>query len=317
MSTIVMRAHSVSGSAPPVAVLTAAGGVITPNAAIGANLYRHIATTDVTLASPTGGVDGQRLTVMVVASGGTRVVSFSGGTPSPVTVPAGDAYVADLLYEQASDVWWIVGDGSGGGSSGGSSGISPTIVTAKGDLLAATGSGAVTRVGVGADGQALVVTSGASAGVGWAAPTPAAHTHAASDLASGLVSTARLATGTPTWKLFLAGDQTWSSPNEIPVDSNPQTGTAYTLTLNDAGVVVEMSNAAANTVTIPPNSSVPFPVGQIIEICQAGTGQTTIASGGGVAALRTPSTLSLRAQWSTVTLRQRATNEWVLAGDLQ
>jgi collagen type VII alpha len=47
-------------------------------------------------------------------------------------------------------------------------------VTAKGDLVAATGSGAVTNLAVGADGTTLVANSSASTGVSWAGPSVAA-----------------------------------------------------------------------------------------------------------------------------------------------
>ena len=52
--------------------------------------------------------------------------------------------------------------------------ISKTTVTAKGDLLAATGSGTVTNLPVGADGQILVANSASATGVAWAGPTFAA-----------------------------------------------------------------------------------------------------------------------------------------------
>ena len=42
-----------------------------------------------------------------------------------------------------------------------------STVTAKGDLLAATGSGAMSRLGVGTDGQMLVADSAQTTGVGW------------------------------------------------------------------------------------------------------------------------------------------------------
>ena len=52
--------------------------------------------------------------------------------------------------------------------------ISKTTVTAKGDLLAATGSGTVTNLPVGADGTTLVANSASATGVAWAGPTFAA-----------------------------------------------------------------------------------------------------------------------------------------------
>lgn len=44
-------------------------------------------------------------------------------------------------------------------------------VTTKGDILAATGSGAISRLGVGANGTALVANSATATGLNWAVPT--------------------------------------------------------------------------------------------------------------------------------------------------
>ena len=48
--------------------------------------------------------------------------------------------------------------------------IPSTVVTAKGDLIAASSSGTVTNLAVGADGTTLVANSSASTGVSWATP---------------------------------------------------------------------------------------------------------------------------------------------------
>lgn len=97
---------------------------------------------------------------------------------------------------------------------------------------------------------------------------------------------------------------------------NTQTGTTYTLALSDAGKVVEMNNASANTVTVPPNSTVAFAVGDVIELVQYGAGVTTIAAGAGVTIRSANSYLDIRAQYGGAMLYKRATNEWVLVGDL-
>ena len=97
--------------------------------------------------------------------------------------------------------------------------------------------------------------------------------------------------------------------------TNTQTGSSYTLAASDGGGVVEMNNGSANAVTVPPNSSVPLPIGYITEVCQIGAGATTIAAGVGVT-IRTPASLGLRARYSTVGLRKRGTDEWVASGDL-
>jgi hypothetical protein len=89
---------------------------------------------------------------------------------------------------------------------------------------------------------------------------------------------------------------------------------SYTLVLADNGKLVEVSNASANTLTVPTNASVAFPIGAQINILQTGVGQTTVA-GAGVTINGTPG-LKLRAQWSSATLIKRGTNTWVLVGDL-
>jgi hypothetical protein len=90
---------------------------------------------------------------------------------------------------------------------------------------------------------------------------------------------------------------------------------SYTLTLDDQNSLIDMNSASAVNLTVPPNSSVAFPIGTMIEACQYGAGQVTIVAGAGVT-LRNPSSLTTRAQYSTVSLRKRATDEWVVGGDL-
>lgn len=97
---------------------------------------------------------------------------------------------------------------------------------------------------------------------------------------------------------------------------NDQTGTAYTLVLSDAGALVTMNNASANTLTVPPDSDVAFPVGTRVDLGQDGAGQTTVAAGSGVT-IRTPETLVLRKQWAKATLIKRAADTWDLEGNLE
>jgi len=97
---------------------------------------------------------------------------------------------------------------------------------------------------------------------------------------------------------------------------NAQTGTTYTFALADGNnTLVTANNASAITVTVPPNSSVAFAVGAILQIAQIGAGQVTIAAGSGVTINYTPG-LKLRAQWSVASLVQTAANVWLLSGDL-
>lgn len=97
---------------------------------------------------------------------------------------------------------------------------------------------------------------------------------------------------------------------------NAQTGTSYTLVLADAGKMVTMTNDSANTLTIPPNSSVAFPVGTVINFASGGAGQTTIAAGAGVTIGSADSKLKLRVQYSSGSAIKIATDTWILVGDL-
>ena len=100
----------------------------------------------------------------------------------------------------------------------------------------------------------------------------------------------------------------------INLTTSAQTA-SYTLVFGDTSDLVEMSNASANNLTVPLNSSVAFPVGTQIHVLQTGAGQTTIVATSGVT-INSATGLKLRAQWSSATLIKRATDTWVAVGDL-
>jgi hypothetical protein len=91
---------------------------------------------------------------------------------------------------------------------------------------------------------------------------------------------------------------------------------SYTLVLSDAGKAVQMAVASANNLTVPPNSSVAFPVGTQILVIQQGAGQTTIVAGAGVTLYSKDSNLKLSAPWCAATLIKANTDVWVILGDL-
>ena len=101
------------------------------------------------------------------------------------------------------------------------------------------------------------------------------------------------------------------------VHGNDQTGTAYTLALADAGHFVTMTNAGANTLTIPDNATVAFPVGTAITIGQGGSGTTTIDAAAGVALNGVSGGAGdVTGQWATVMLRKTATDTWQAWGSI-
>ena len=96
---------------------------------------------------------------------------------------------------------------------------------------------------------------------------------------------------------------------------NAQTGTSYTLVLSDGGKLVSMNNASANTLTVPPNSSVAFPIGTQISLLQYGAGQTTVSAGSGVTIRSFNAQLKMYGQYAAAAIWKRGTDEWVLVGN--
>lgn len=165
----------------------------------------------------------------------------------------------------------------GGGGGGGGESIPKSLVDAKGDLIVATADNTPARLPVGTNGQVLTADSAQSAGVKWATPSSA-------------------------------------TPGQY-AGVNAQTGTSYTLVLADQGKFVTLTNASPITLTVPPNSSVAFPVGAQVDVAVLGAGMVTVTPGSGVTVNGTPS-LVTRAQYSAVTLIKLATDTWLAVGDL-
>lgn len=113
-------------------------------------------------------------------------------------------------------------------------------------------------------------------------------------------------------------NKTLTSPL-INLGINAQTGTTYTTVLADNGKLTTLTNASAIAVTIPPNSSVAYPVGAQINMAQLGAGQVTVSGGSGVTIVSTGATASApkaRAQYSTLTAVQTSTDNWLIMGDI-
>jgi len=106
---------------------------------------------------------------------------------------------------------------------------------------------------------------------------------------------------------------------QVNLGVNTQSGTTYTTVLADNGKLITQTNASAITTTIPPNSSVAYPVGAQLNFVQLGAGQLTIQGGAGVTVVSTGATASApkcRAQYSSATAIQVSANNWLVAGDI-
>lgn len=103
--------------------------------------------------------------------------------------------------------------------------------------------------------------------------------------------------------------------SSLVISFNTQTAN-YVLVLADAGKMIEMNLSTANTVTIPANASVAFPIGTEINFAQLGGGTTTIAASGGVTLRSYNNNLQLAGQYAIASAIKRGTDDWWVAGNL-
>lgn len=88
---------------------------------------------------------------------------------------------------------------------------------------------------------------------------------------------------------------------------------SYTLALSDVAKVIAFNSSSNLTLTVPTNASVAFPVGTVVNVYRAGTGSVTIAGASGVTVRNAG---GIENQYEEVSLRKRATDEWVLSGNV-
>ncbi len=90
----------------------------------------------------------------------------------------------------------------------------------------------------------------------------------------------------------------------------------YTLVIGDAGAMKAMNSASARQFIVPPNSSVPFNIGESISFARLGAGTVTLTPGSGVTFLSAGDLFQLRAVNSVGSICKLLTNTWIVGGDL-
>lgn len=90
-----------------------------------------------------------------------------------------------------------------------------------------------------------------------------------------------------------------------------------TLAIGDAQSGIIMNSPNAQSVTIPTNATVAFPVGSNIIIISNGIGIITVVGAGGVTLnYRAGLSAALKGQYSAATVIKTATDTWLLMGDI-
>jgi hypothetical protein len=196
------------------------------------------------------------------------------------------------------------------------SSATPAIGAAAGNTISLTGTTTVTGFDAIAAGAfrrvifagALVLTHNATSLI---LPTAASLTTAAGDVAEFL------SLGAGNWRCtsYSKVNGTALAGSAAGLTWNAQTA-SYTLAIGDANNGVEQLVAAANNLTIPLNATVAFPVGTSVLVYQAGAGLTTIVATAGVTVVKRGSSLAMGGQYALATLVKRATDTWILSGDI-
>lgn len=126
-------------------------------------------------------------------------------------------------------------------------------------------------------------------------------------------------TATHTAAVRLNYDTTLANDDEAGFLIAPQNtqNSDYTLVISDAGKTLLHTNSTGYAWTIPPNSSVAFPVGTVVVLANTGTGTITLTRGAGVALYIGGSTTSQDVdidQNGFASLIKVATNGWLVQG---
>jgi hypothetical protein len=130
----------------------------------------------------------------------------------------------------------------------------------------------------------------------------------------------------PGWQVWIADEArhvrfTAGAWVEVPragvVPIRTLTASSHTLEASDLGSILETTGSSAVTIMIPSEATVPFEIGALINVTQAGAGIATVAAAPGVSLNGiTGGSVALDGQWSGAALVKRGADAWVIQGAL-
>lgn len=95
------------------------------------------------------------------------------------------------------------------------------------------------------------------------------------------------------------------------------TASTYTIVSEDLDKLIEVSHATGTTVTIPSDPlDEDFPIGWSVEFRQTGDGRITFQATSPATLVSTENYTKTRLKYSSAMIEKRASNAWILVGDI-
>lgn len=92
--------------------------------------------------------------------------------------------------------------------------------------------------------------------------------------------------------------------------------TSFTVSASNSGAIIVMGNSTTANITLPPNSSVPLPIGTQIDVIRANAGVVTFVAGSGVSIGSLSGLKNIANVNTAVTAVKTSTDTWYLVGTL-
>jgi len=272
---------------------------------------------------------------IAVFNGSTTVNAFTGATTASIGSLASTSSTTGLANavtaSGSTNTVNIAASGASGSTTAINLGnvVSTTTATINGTLsFAGASSGTVKFIAASTAGSATyTLPAAAPATNGFALTSTTGGTLSWNNVTPAISDTTTAAVFYPVFNSSTSGQLSTASIASSGLTFNPNTnnlvvagvvnslttenlvGTSYTLALTDRNRLVTMSaGASAATFTVPPNSSVAFPVGTVIWLQHIGTGAVDIVAGAGVTLHNTGNF----AQYEVIAIIKRLINTWAV-----
>jgi hypothetical protein len=116
---------------------------------------------------------------------------------------------------------------------------------------------------------------------------------------------------------FVTNEDLNDVKNNIEFATIESNSVSFTVALTDTGTAKRCTNSSAIIITIPPSSSVNFPIGSEIGFLRQGAGTISFAPGSGVTLQSIDNKRRIKGQFASAAVLKVDTDTWMLVGSLE